>query len=173
MVDKAKIAAELEGLKKAGAVVQSDLRRSHQSLHTHLSSIYLWWRDARQIPGYLDAEYNKLGRIFNTIKYGVNYRPLLFLVYGEEGGLNKNNLPNYNGTLNALHIEYEKRAKLYEKDGVAKLTAFIANAGGVVQLAKTVPADDDDTKLPPIDRKKLLAIAGSVREMLFEGGCTL
>lgn len=168
MVDKAKIAAELVGLQKAGAVVQSDLRRSHESLYKHLSRTYMWWRDARQIPGYLDAEYDKLGRDFNKIKYGENYRPLLFLVYGEDAGLNKNNLPNYNGTLNALHIEYEKRQKLYEKDGVSKLTAFIANAGGVVQLAKTVPADDDDTKLPPIDRKKLLAIAGSIREILLK-----
>jgi len=168
MTDKTKIAAELVGLRQAGAAVMSDLRRSHQSLQRHLSSIYLWWREARLIPGYLDAEYDELGRIFNTIKYGENYRPLLFLVYGEEAGLNKNNLPYYNGTLNALHIEYEKRPKLYERDGISKLTAFIANAGGVVQLAKTVPADDDDTKLPPIDRKKLLEIAVSIRELLLK-----
>ncbi|NBY21467.1 MAG: hypothetical protein EBQ73_01030 [Gammaproteobacteria bacterium] len=74
MTDKTKIAAEMVGLRQAGAAVMSDLRRSHQSLHRHLSSIYLWWREARLIPGYLDAEYDELGRIFNTIKYGENYR---------------------------------------------------------------------------------------------------
>ncbi|MEY4684757.1 MAG: hypothetical protein RLZ25_1216 [Pseudomonadota bacterium] len=80
----------------------------------------------------------------------------------------KNNLPNFSATLNALHIEFEKHSKKYEKDGVSKLTAFISNAGGVVELAKTVPAEDDDSKLPPIDRAKLLALTESIREMLLK-----
>jgi hypothetical protein len=168
VADQKKISAELLVLRQAGAVVQSDVRRSHQSLHKHLSSIYLWWRDAREIEGYLESEYEKLGRKFKTVKYGMNYRPLLFLVYGEAGGLDKNNLPNFSATLNALHIEFEKHSKKYEKDGVSKLTSFISNAGGVVELAKTVPAEDDDSKLPPIDRAKLLALTESIREMLLK-----
>jgi hypothetical protein len=93
VADQTKISAELLALRQAGAVVQSDVRRSHQSLHKHLSSIYLWWRDAREIDGYLEAEYEKLGRKFKTVKYGMNYRPLLFLVYGEAGGLDKMHIP--------------------------------------------------------------------------------
>lgn len=160
------VADSLAELQKSGAVMLSDLRRTHRGLHEHLSSIYLWWREARLIDGYLDAEYDKLGRTFKTIKYGTNYRPLLFLVYGEGGGLDKNNLPNYNATLNALHAEYEKRPKLYEQDSATKLTTFISNAGGVVELAKTVPADDDDSKFPALDRKQQAAFAAQIRKIL-------
>lgn len=163
-----KVADGLSALQVSGAVVLSDVRRSHRSLHEHLSKIYLWWREARLIDGYLGAEYDKLGRTFKKIKYGTNYRPLLFLVYGEGGGLDKNNLPIYNATLNALHTEFERRPKLYEQDAPAKLTTFISNAGGVVELAKTVPADDDDSALPAFDRKKLAALADDINEILLK-----
>lgn len=149
-------------LQESGAVVHADLRRSHRSLYEHLAAMYLWWRQAREIDGYLDGEYDKLGLKKRTVA-GINFRPLLVLVWGINNTTGQQTAL-HSRTLNALHDEYEARPALYAKDGVAKLANFIEQAGGATKLAGYGQQDDDDgddsdddpRKTPLIDPQVLL-----------------
>ena len=168
-----KVKKGLEALKVDGAVVQSDVRRTHASLHRHLAKMYLWWRDAKLLDGYLDAEYATIPtkRPFKSIKYGINYRPLLYVVYGINNGLNKNNLNNWTLALNAVHKQFEEHPNLYAKDGVEKLASFIEGKGGVdgvVKWFKGIAEVDaeDELELPAIDRKKQLDLQKLVYQLL-------
>ncbi len=149
-------------LQERGAVVHADLRRSHRSLYEHLAAMYLWWRQAREIDGYLDGEYDKLGLKKRSVA-GINFRPLLVLVWGINSTTGQQTAL-HSRTLNALHDEYEARPALYAKDGVAKLANFIEQAGGATKLAGYGQQDDDDgddsdddpRKIPLIDPQVLL-----------------
>jgi hypothetical protein len=149
-------------LQERGAVVHADLRRSHRSLYEHLAAMYLWWRQAREIDGYLDGEYDKLGLKKRSVA-GINFRPLLVLVWGINSTTGQQTAL-HSRTLNALHDEYEARPALYAKDGVAKLANFIEQAGGATKLAGYGQQDDDDAddseddprKIPLIDPQVLL-----------------
>lgn len=149
-------------LQERGAVVHADLRRSHRSLYEHLAAMYLWWRQAREIDGYLEGEYDKLGLKKRTVA-GINFRPLLVLVWGINNTTGQQTAL-HSRTLNALHDEYEARPALYAKDGVAKLANFIEQAGGATKLAGYGQQDDDDgddsdddpRKTPLIDPQVLL-----------------
>lgn len=133
---------ELTQLQERAAVVHADLRRTHRSLYEHLASVYLWWRQAREIDGYLDDEYAALGLKKRTVA-GINFRPLLVLVWGFN-----NTTPQqtalHSRALNAIHDEYEARPELYAKDGVAKLANFIEQSGGATKLAGYGQQDDAD-----------------------------
>lgn len=149
--------SQLEGLKKSGVVVQSDVMRTHGQLYRHLAEIYLWWRDAEeQHPDYLRDQYKLIGRKFKSLKYGYNFRPLLFLVYGNNAGLDKNYLRSYSGTLNAVNDEYNQRPELYEKNAVVKIAQFIDESGGVGALAGYDPDEEDSGgQLSSVDQKRI------------------
>lgn len=144
-----KVQKALTQLQESGAVVHADLRRTHRSLYEHLASVYLWWRQAREIDGYLEGEYDRLGLKKRTVA-GINFRPLLVLVWGFNNTTGQQTAL-HSRTLNAIHDEYEARPTLYAKDGVAKLANFIEQAGGATKLAgygqqdsDNADSDDDD-----------------------------
>lgn len=137
-----KVQKALMQLQERGAVVHADLRRSHRNLYEHLASIYLWWRDAREVAGYLDAEFAALNLKKRTVA-GINFRPLLILVWGFNA-TTSDQTALYSRVLNALHKEYEVRPALYAKDGVAKLANFIEQEGGATKLAGYGNQNDDE-----------------------------
>lgn len=137
-----KVQKALMQLQERGVVVHADLRRSHRSLYEHLASIYLWWRDASEVAGYLDAEFAALNLKKRAVA-GINFRPLLILVWGFNA-TTSDQTALYSRVLNALHTEYEVRPALYAKDGVAKLATFIEQAGGATKLAAYGQPDDSD-----------------------------
>jgi hypothetical protein len=152
---------ELLQLQERGAVVHADLRRSHRSLYEHLATLYLWWRNASEIDGYLDREYAALNLKARTVA-GINFRPLLVLVWGFNS-VTSQQTALHSRTLNAIHDEYETRPTLYAKDGVAKLVNFIEQAGGATKLAGYGQQDDDENddagerrRVPLIDPEVVL-----------------
>jgi len=137
-----RVKKELVKLQERGAVVHTDLRRSHRSLYEHLAALYFWWRSARGINGYLEQEYAVLELKPRTIE-GINFRPLLVLIWGINATASSQTAL-YSRTLNAVHNEYEAHPELYAKDGVAKLANFIELAGGATRLAGYGAQDGDD-----------------------------
>lgn len=134
---------KLVKLQETGGVVMEELRKTHHKLNTHLSEIYFWWRTASQQGDYLDQEYKKLGRSFRTVSYGINFAPLLWLVYGYNSGLTNRHADRYSRALNAMHEEVSKKQHYYAKDGVTKLVSFIQQSGGTTALAGYGPKDHD------------------------------
>lgn len=140
-----KLQKKLVKLQERGGVVMEELRKTHHKLNTHLSEIYFWWLTASQQGGYLEQEYKKIGRSFRTVSYGINFAPLLWLVYGCNSGLTNRNADRYSRALNAMHEEVSKKQQYYEKDGVTKLVSFIQQSGGTTALAGYAPKDDYDS----------------------------
>lgn len=138
-VKRIQVSNDLRSLKTESGNVSANLKRSRESLHLHLSAIYLWWREAKEISGYLDGEYKKLVNGFRTIKYDPNFIPLIWLVWGVNADMNNQYADRYSRALWTVHQEFKKNPKKYEKDGKAKLADFIKQSGGVTKLAGYAP----------------------------------
>ena len=141
------IREDLEALQAASMVVSKNLGRSRDALYRHLAATYIWWREARDQPDFLDEEYKKLSKRKSRTKLQPNFHQLIWLVSGEDAGLTDPQADRYARAIHALHSQYEKHPKKYEKDGEVKLTSFITQSGGVSKVAGytyTHPDDDSD-----------------------------
>ena len=122
---------QLHLLQANGSAVWRDMRQSNQAFYAHIAEVYYWWLAAEDINGYLDAEYAKLNRQFKSrVKYGINYSPLLVLVWGNDN-CSTSDLDRHSRALNNIHSEYLSRPKYYAKDGVAKMAKFIEDKHGI------------------------------------------
>ena len=134
-------------LQASGTAVWRDMRRSNRAFYAHVADVYIWWRQASAVTGYLDGEYAKLNRQFKSrVKYGINFSPLLVLVWGNDN-CNTADLDRHSRALNGIHAEYCSRPKYYAKDGVAKMATFIEAQHGINGLTgygSTDTEDEDD-----------------------------
>lgn len=136
------VALDLGSLQAKTNKVTIDLNRSRKKLYAHLCAVYMWWRRAKKIHGYLDSEYRKLSRKFRTVAVEPNFIKLIWLVWGEDSDLTNQYADRYSRALKAVHAEYEKHPQLYDKDGEAKLVNFIHRSGGLSKIAGYVHPDD-------------------------------
>jgi hypothetical protein len=141
-------------LQATGSAVWRDMRRTNRNFYAHVAEVYLWWRSASAVSGYLEAEYAKLNRQFKTrVKYGINFSPLFVLVWGNDNCPTAD-LDRHSRALNRIHSEFASRPKYYAKDGVAKLVLYIEQNRGINGLtgygdsaAEPNEEDDLDNKL--------------------------
>lgn len=141
---KEALAKRLLRLQADSAAVQTVIAKTNQLEYENLAAIYLWWRAALALPGYLEEAYKPtmVRRVFGENTGELSFRRLLYLMYGIYG-LDKDSLDRKNRTLLGLHAEYEKNHELYSKDGVNKLAGFIKSRGGISSLigsSVTTPA---------------------------------
>lgn len=126
--------------------VDQDSERANASLHNHLANAYLWWRKARELDGFIETEYDKLGLRKSSGQADPNFIPVLRVVCGKESVLKDQEFQRRSRALNAIHIEFESKPNKYKSDSIAKLVNFIKSKGGVSELAGyghvgNVPAD--------------------------------
>lgn len=135
-------------LQNESAIVQTIIAQTNQREYENLSAIYLWWRAALAVDGYLEDAYKptQSRRVYNDANDGTNFRRLLYLMYGNYG-IDKDNLDRKNRALCVLHTEYEKNTALYIKDGKSKLAGYIKSQGGVDGLIKPSKSTDDPQQL--------------------------
>jgi len=114
------------------AQVQAIVIQTNEKEYQNISAIYLWWRAATTVAGYLEEAYKATysRRVNQDSSDGINFKRLLYLMYGSYG-IDKDSLDRKNRVLNQLHKEYEKNDSLYAKDGVDKLAGYIKTQGGV------------------------------------------
>lgn len=132
---KEALAKRLLKLQADSAAVQTVIAKTNQLEYENLAAIYLWWRAALPVPGYLEESYKPtlVRRVFGENTGELSFRRLLYLMYGIYG-LDKDSLDRKNRALLGLHAEYEKNHELYAKDGVNKLAGFIKSRGGISSL---------------------------------------
>lgn len=132
---KEALAKRLLRLQADSAAVQTVIAKTNQLEYENLAAIYLWWRAALALPGYLEEAYKPtmVRRVFGENMGELSFRRLLYLMYGIYG-LDKDSLDRKNRALSGLHAEYEKNHSLYAKDGVNKLAGFIKSRGGISSL---------------------------------------
>lgn len=129
------LAKRLFKLQAESAAVQTVIAKTNQLEYENLAAIYLWWRAAVALPGYLEQAYKPtlVRRVFGENTGELSFRRLLYLMYGIYG-LDKDSLDRKNRALMSLHTEHEKNHALYAKDGVAKLAGYIKSQGGINSL---------------------------------------
>jgi hypothetical protein len=128
------------------AQVQALVIQTNEKEYQNISAIYLWWRAASTVAGYLDEAYKATysRRVNQDGSDGISFKRLLYLMYGNYG-IDKDSLDRKNRVLNHLHKEYEKNDNLYAKDGVNKLAGYIKTQGGVNGLIESSSQDLNNT----------------------------
>ena len=137
-----------------GADAQYDAyRRSHEQLWSLLAKSYLWWREASEESGYLEALYKKREIRFRTGDSNVpNFNPLIRLIWNmqELGAVERVTISQWNKALQSVHEHYAQHADDFRHNAEGKLTAYIEGQGGVVGLTtRNAEYTDDET---PINR---------------------
>ena len=137
------VASELAQLQQAASVVAGQLRATNRAFYGHLAEVYVWWRSASAVDGYLDAEYARLGiRYKRKVNYGINFAPVFWLVWGSYNGLDDDKARRYSIVLNRFNDLYEAE-KQYHNDTVAKLQNYLQATGGIDGVVKDGVADDE------------------------------
>lgn len=143
-VNEAQLTQSLLELQESASVVASQMRATNRAFYKHLAELYMWWRSATDVNGYLDAEYAKLGRkLKKKVNYGINFAPLFWLAWGNDNGLTDDKCRRWSIALNKLNAVYESE-KQYHTDSVAKLENFIKSKGGVDGLVGSGSAQDSE-----------------------------
>lgn len=146
----AKLSGDLASLQQTAAVVSNLTLRTNKATFEHLAAMYMWWREAREVEGYLEAEYRKVvKKLRPRSKYGVNFGPLFRVVWGYNNGLSDGTANRWTCVLNDLHKQYE-REEYYRTDSVVRLKQYIDLKGGVEGIVgdRSVDDDDDGTEEP-------------------------
>lgn len=136
---------QLMQLQDAASVVAGLYRSANRIFYKHVAELYMWWRDARHVQGYLEAAYATTGKKHKSLKQGINFSRLFWLAWGPDNGLTDDKANRCSRVLNKLHELYESQ-KQYHTDSVAKLGNYLDNNGGInglVGYGKTVDVDDD------------------------------
>ncbi len=166
-----KLHKELHQLQANGTVVWANFRKSNKDFYRHIAEVYFWWIQALQVPGLLDAEYEKIKRRHRELKHGYNYTRLLVLVWGNDN-CNDADLARHSRALNEVNKEYFSREAYYAKDGVAKIAQFIEQNGGIHGLTgygkEDAGATEDESRIdltPPraTDKEKFDALVKSAK----------
>lgn len=140
----ASLSGALAQLQQAASVVAVQIRATNRDFYKHLAQVYVWWRTANALDGYLDAEYARLGiRYKRKVNYGLNFAPVFWLVWGRYNGLDDDKARRYSIVLNRFHELYETQ-KQYHTDTVAKLQNYLQSVGGVDGVVKDGSAEEND-----------------------------
>jgi hypothetical protein len=106
---------------------------------------YVWWRNADQQQGYLDALYAAKGIANNNLSNRINFNPLVRLIWDIHGE-RWAHVSSLAKTIAALHEEFVENPHLYKRNAEDELVAYIEDNGGLkgVKLKGSLQFDDDD-----------------------------
>ena len=97
---------KLNKVQARGGTVWSNYRKSNLEMYKHIAEIYVWWRLANKVKGFLEAEYEKLPIQFRQTNQLINFIPLFWLVWGTTN-CNKDIASRHSKAMNKIHDEYE------------------------------------------------------------------
>jgi hypothetical protein len=155
-MSKRHLATQLKKLQEGADEQYNAYRRSHQLLWTLLPRAYLWWRDASQERGYLEALYKKREIRFRANEGNMpNFSPLIRLVWNMEE-MDKSDwvtVSQWNKALQAIHEHYVQNSHDFRHNVEGKLAAYIQGKGGVIGLAGGRAESDEDEPRHSFRRK--------------------
>jgi len=98
-----------------------------------MANVYMWWRGARQVNGYLDEGYERNNITYNKTRDGLNFNPLLKLC--TSSNISSGDLTTWSKALKVLHTDFEAHPEHYKQDPISNLCQFIKQKGGKTGLA--------------------------------------
>ena len=113
-----------------------------------IAEVYVWWRSAVAIDGYLEGCYEKNSISYNQKKDRVNFRPLLKLVTDNQ--IDGNDLNLWSQALLKIHSEVEKDTQHFSASPVESIAHFIETKGGKTGLAGYHKQSEIDPDRPEI-----------------------
>jgi hypothetical protein len=131
--NKTRLNQELAFLQSENKAVALEVKLSAAKERDHMCGAYVWWRNAVKVENYLEEQYKEREIVCRAVKNKVNFRPLLELL--TQGEITKTDKDLWHICMNKMHDEYESSPKHYAKDTIARLSNYIANAGGKTGLA--------------------------------------
>jgi hypothetical protein len=135
-------------LQKRGTALQKAWRRTHSDKQRLLIQLYLWWRQASQLDGYLEKLYSNAGiRWQNRRTNTPNFAPLIRAIFGvtEPDAADRVTISQDARAMLAMHRHYEQNSESFAHNPEGKLFNYIQENGGVNGLAATVEESSDDT----------------------------
>lgn len=144
---------ELKELQEGADAQYDAYRRSHEQLWSLLAKAYLWWRDASQEKGYLEALYRQREIGFRATKTNLpNFNPLIRLIWNMQAldAAERATVSQWNRALQSLHEHYAESVDDFRHNAEGKLAAYIEGQGGVVGLTTNGAeyVEDEPTKRP-------------------------
>lgn len=133
---KEQLLAELDEIVEI-AVRQFELHvGSHHYLYLGLSASYIWWRKAKEIPGFLEEEYEKHGLGQQSKKTEENFRRLLRLIWRLDWSMSSNRalVQQWSYALREVHKEYESNPLRYKHEPIKRLVDFFESKNGIYRL---------------------------------------
>lgn len=148
MSSKSELQKTLDKL-KSDADEQDQLHeKSRQSLYLTLGGVYVWWREARNVDGFLEELYEQQ----NLIARGKEekFTRLIRLVWQMEwSGRKAPTLQLWSEALRNIHTEFESNKDAYKVDPQEKIRQYLDSHGGikgVLGIAKPSIGDEDESK---------------------------
>ena len=154
---KSELRKWLDGL----AIEAADQTRLYDSsinkLYHCLSSLYMWWREAKQYEGFLDELYDEFN-ITTRRKNEENFVRVIRLTWRIDwDGSRGASLQKWSKALKEINHEYESNKERYKFNSIDSLILFIRSSGGVSGLIKDKTDSDeetnDDDKKKPLKKK--------------------
>ncbi len=139
---KSELRKWLDGL----AIEAADQTRLYDSsinkLYHCLSSLYMWWREAKQYEGFLDELYDEFN-ITTRRKNEENFVRVIRLTWRIDwDGSRGASLQKWSKALKEIHHEYETNKERYKFNSIDSLILFIRSSGGVSGLIKDKTESD-------------------------------
>ena len=158
MAEKTELLHELDSLLKLADLQSRFHKRSRVMLYEGLVRTYLWWREARNVAGFLDEQYEK-NKIKGRDGQGEeNFTRLLRLIWRLDWtDSSPATLQQWSLMIRKLHAEYEKNPSLYKQNAKDKLMALVVDAQGIrnfIGMTKREELDDADNEAPSANSKR-------------------
>lgn len=141
MINKQILIKELDEIVELTTKQNYHYVRGRAYLYEGFASVYLWWRKAKEIDGFLEEQYqlHKIGgKEHEQEKFTRVLRLTWRLDWADES---KAKLQQWSNALRKLDEEYKRNKDAYRTDAKKKLVLFIEDAGG---LRKLIGADKYD-----------------------------
>lgn len=135
-------------------------KSSKQLLYGMLVDTYLWWREARNKQGYIEARFAERKIRDNKKNSNVpNFNPILKLVLGMRQHVDAVQISNWGSAMNAIDDEYLRNEQVYKyRNAADELIAWINDNGGLAGITgkthKQVEERGYDPKDAGVKRKK-------------------
>ena len=151
MVNRKKLEAQLVGLVADMGHYDVLQKLTNEQERLVMANVYMWWRDAREVDGYLDECYERSNITHNKTRDGLNFNPLLKLCTA--GNISNSDLNTWSKALKVLHKDFEAHPRHYAHDPIGSLCHFIKQKGGKTGLAgyrADMKDDDEDLALADV-----------------------
>lgn len=112
-------------------------RATRRDLWRLLARTYMWWRDASQLPGFLEDEYRRANiKFYKRNDVDVNFNPIVKLVWNirHPSASDRKAISNWTSILEILNKRYSETPEAFRHEPVGKLMALIDKEGGVSGL---------------------------------------